>query len=348
MSDNASTLLAHLGSLLDETHATRALSYVLNGSASCRQALEGLVRDSGAKIDSIEEVRPEVTGPTGKGRADIACYGTAKSSLAALIEVKFDASLTRNQPNGYLDWLRRYDGTTVLIFLVPESRAEIIRNDVRRLAKQAGKSLVDTGPEDRCVRLSGTECHMMVLTWGALLDAMLASVVGQGDSPQVAEDLRQLQGLAGFKDGEERPFTMDYLQAGPDREGHRHIDLQKVIDRSVSNACGEQFADTRRLSTSRRSTSYPYGRYFRFVGARLEREVWFGVSNRLWKERDFPLWLCFMEVDRERAQRIGDWPFGNLVERYLPIELKTEVELSQVVDNVVVQFREIANRLKRA
>lgn len=346
MTGNDTTLLAHLGPWIDETLATKALAYVLNRSAPCRQALEDLLRDAGVSIDSIERVRPEVTGPTGKGRADIACMGLDPRVPLALLEVKFDAVLTRNQPTGYLDWLLENGRTSALIFLVPESRAELLWTEVRDLARRAGKRLADVDLLRRCVCVSGTKCYMMLVTWGELLDTMLARVVVQGDWSGVEEDLRQLRGLAQFKDAAQPPFTVDYLQMGPDIENPRPQDLKQVISDAVDRAVRDGWADVSGLRTSRPSSLFPYGRYFRFSGTPLRREVWLGVNNERWKDSNTPLWLWFTQADYGLAEMIRDWQPGSFEEGFLPIDLKPQVELAQVVESVVGQLSDLSRLLK--
>ena len=114
-----------------------------------------------------------MNGPgAGSGRVDIACNSKTNAKPPVLIEVKFFAELTSNQPKGYLDWLLIDDEESVLIFVVPESRISLLWPELKNRAEQGGRKLVEVEAERRCMRVGGARCHLMVVSWRTLLDTM--------------------------------------------------------------------------------------------------------------------------------------------------------------------------------
>ena len=348
MADDEPTLLAQLADWIDETLATKALAYILNRSTASRQALVSILRDGGINAVPIDNVVPEVNYP-GRGRVDIACYRKGDTAPPVLIEVKFLAELTNNQPSGYLEWLLKSDEESVLLFVVPESRISALWPDLKNRAEQGDRKLVEVEAERRCMRVDGTRCHLMVVSWGTLLDSMAIRSKASGESPGIEADIQQLSGLARhMNESAERvsPFTVDYLELGSDVGNTRTRDLRQIVDDAVKKAVDDGWATSQGLSTSRRSSASPHGRYFRLSNTPLNRELWLGVNNDQWKKSGTPLWLWFFDPrDLELLRNMGALLPGGLDQDYVPIDLKPRVEVNYVVDDVVRQIKDISDRV---
>lgn len=349
MTDNDSTLLAYLAPWIDETVATKALAHILDSSEASRQGLDSLLKDGGVNVAAIDDVQTEVNGPR-TGRVDIVCNSKGNAKPPVLIEVKFLAELTSNQPSGYLDWLLTDDEESVLLFVVPESRIRPLWPELKERAERGGRKLVEVEAERRCMRVDGTRCHLMVVSWRTLLDSMAIRSKAAGERPGIEADIQQLSGLARRMNEEViSPFTVDYLEFGPDIEDRRTLDLRKIVDGGVSKAVNDGWANNHRLITSRRSASSPHGRYFRLPDTSLNRELWLGVNNDRWKSSGTPLWLWFFDShDLELLRNLGDQVPGGFDQGYIPIELKPGVEMNYLVDDVVRQIKHIADLIKNA
>ena len=116
---DSDTLLGHLAFWVGEDIATEGLAYVLNKSSASRKALDDLLAEGGLTVAPITRVETQKTLP-GKCRIDLVGIGNDQST-PLIIEAKFGASLTDNQPNSYLDWLSE-ESASILLFLVPDSR----------------------------------------------------------------------------------------------------------------------------------------------------------------------------------------------------------------------------------
>ena len=84
-----------------ELLATEALGYILSRSRAAVQALQKAVE--WADDTQFEEIQTEVTGEGGD-RVDLACFDDQRAARV-LIEAKFWAGLTPNQPKAYLERL---------------------------------------------------------------------------------------------------------------------------------------------------------------------------------------------------------------------------------------------------
>ena len=114
-----------------ENVATEALCYVIERSERAERAFRSLIeRTSGASFP--EKLRwhtqsggedraiPDVVGEDPAGRPRV------------IIEAKFWAELTSNQPATYLERLRDGDEGGVLLFVVPNVRLEVLWQEIRR------------------------------------------------------------------------------------------------------------------------------------------------------------------------------------------------------------------------
>ena len=104
-----------------EDIAVEALGYILSNSEYARLALTEFVGDGGITIDDINRVQTQDVGETLE-RPDIAFRNT-QGEKHLLIEAKFGAVLTENQPLGYLR-RRPCQEQVVLLFVSPDCRVD--------------------------------------------------------------------------------------------------------------------------------------------------------------------------------------------------------------------------------
>ena len=121
----AQSLLAHLYPYIkgsQEDIATFSLQYLLSQSSKLNAAFTKFAADTmGVDLGERLQYRCQVTGESEeKERPDM--VGTdADGAEIVLFEMKFYASLTANQPNTYLDRLRK-NGGKGLLFICPMDR----------------------------------------------------------------------------------------------------------------------------------------------------------------------------------------------------------------------------------
>ena len=188
------TLLAHIVPLYGKTEvvATEALRYILQQSEAARAALESMLSTAGVEVDSLTRFQTEAPGDKGE-RVDLVCYD-ASDAERVLIEAKFWAGLTDNQPNTYLDRLPK-NGQSVLLFVVPTRRMNSLWIDLctRAQEKHQLNKLPEAG-ELRSATIVNSERNLMLTSWRFVLEQMETQANKSGDV-RAAEDIRQLRGL---------------------------------------------------------------------------------------------------------------------------------------------------------
>ena len=306
------TLLAHLSpSFTSQTEniAVEALGYFLNKYAGSRKGLDDVVRSGVRNVKPVVRVRTQASALDGT-RPDLVGVDEGGAERV-LIEAKFWADLTPRQPHAYLDRLPD-DGPAVLVFLAPEDRIVNLWSQLRRRAQEAGRTLSDVDAERKCVRVDGSQRHLLLVSWTGLLDRMSARTRDEEDADA---DIRQLRGLADFaEEGRFRP-----IRNTP--EAPHMGDMQRTIDAATERGVTDGWASRKGLNRTPRS--YGYGRYLK-LGSRV---VWFGIHTGRWEQDgETPLWL--------------DCGNGRWVP--IPILMDNDVEYADVLNGVVSALRDFA------
>ena len=350
------TLLAHLVPQFahPENVAVEALGHILANSAAARAALADLLRDGGADVGPIATVQTQATGEGGE-QPDLALFDD-RGRECGLIEAKFWAGLTENQPVAYLERLRT-DETSVLLFVAPEARRQSLWGELRdRIAVTEG---IEWWPHEdtrglRSASVGGAR-RLLLTSWPALLSRMAARS-SEARETHAELDIRQLRGLVDRLD-QDAFLPLRSEELGPELP-RRLISLQGlvqgVLERIDADGLGEVAG--RGLSAS----AAGYGRFLRLGGASAWVGLWYGPWARL---RPTPLWLqlrhpsesddmALDEVRRRLRQlvlrdppdliegsAVGEW--GLLV----PIPLPDGVEEGAVVETAVSRLSEIATLL---
>lgn len=306
-----------------ERVATEALRHILEQSESARGALEHLLLTAGVEVDSLTRFQTEAIGEEGE-RVDLVCYdehGTER----VLLEAKFWAGLTDNQPNTYLARLPE-DTHSALLFVAPAQRIETLWPELCRRAEEQHKltftSDIPVTGEMRGVSVDSNGHKMMVTSWRTVLEQMESRVSTSGDLV-TAGNIRQLLGLTARMDSDA------FLPIHSDELGHefprRMLNLVRLVDDATERVLATDWADARGLRVT--PQWYGYGRYFRLHSV----VIWFGVNFQHWAETgQTPLWL-----QPDRGDRL-----------WHPVDLPIGVEYPDVLDHVVNQLDIIGQHLK--
>ena len=210
------TLFAQIVPMFGQTEvaATAALRHILEQSESARDALERMLLAAGVEVGSLTRFQTEAIGAEGE-RVDLVCYdehGTER----VLIEAKFWAGLTDNQPNTYLARLPE-DTHSALLFVVPAQRIETLWPELcRRAEEQHELRFISDDPtsgELRGVSIDDNGHKMLLTSWRAVLERMESQASLAGDRAAV-RDLEQLRGLTERMDSDAfLPYTFGRARA---------------------------------------------------------------------------------------------------------------------------------------
>ena len=346
----ATSMLAHLANRftnLTETLATEALGYILSQSAPARGALQEMLMSGDANVGPIATVQTEVIGKKME-RIDLSAYNEAYEERI-LIEAKFWAELTDNQPSEYLERLPNDGRPSALLFVAPEARLEMLWPEV--CARAQKKFAVDRGIETgalRTARIDGSERRLMLTSWRTMLDEM--SRKAGGDMTAV-KDIEQLQALC---DQQDRAAFLP-LNAGELGPGFskRAIDMYNLFHDVFNRVHKEGIWE--KIGHSKLGANF--GHYFSSdVG-----DIWVGIHYEFGTlHRETPFWVMLgysgnAKLDairkrldaarRENGLDYVDTEYGKTPVSLVPIHLPAGVEYEAVLNSVVGQIRNIARAL---
>jgi len=346
----SSGLLAHLTKNFaphPENVATEALAHILAHSASARNGLSSILSGTGRSEDLSYRTqqaegdtlaRPDLTGRDAQGRNIV------------LVEAKFWAGLTDNQPNTYIEMLAD-DVPSTLCFLVPQERVTSLWPEIYNRATEAGFNIVmEHDGEYKSACLSGNK-HLLMTTWTTVLTAIETAATSSGETSTLS-DVSQLRGLCEEQEAEGflpiRPGEF-----GPDTP-RRIVGLMNVIDQVISG-----LAQTKSISLSHLRATPMRSGYRRYFDAlpRIIPTRQFGLEYNLdfWRKCEHPLWLWahreygslagleFEDYERALPTKLIRENSGDI---FFRISLPIGAEIDEVVRNITLQIQEILDRFQ--
>lgn len=277
----ADSLFAHLAFRFGshpENLATDALAFILNRSRPARDAFRELLLALGAQLPDNLRWATQVAGED-SARPDLVGFDD-HGAQPVLIEAKFWAGLTENQPVTYLE---RLPPGGVLVFVVPATRSVTIWAELRHRISEAGMVTQDTDPATRAAHVAIVgERRLALVSWRSVLATMLARTQGADDHGASA-DIAQLQALCDRMDTEAfLPVTSEELTSHAYR---RVVEFGAIVDDVTNGLVASGVAVIKGYRSA--AGSGWYGRYMRLRGA----SALFLCDVRKWmKYADTPLW----------------------------------------------------------
>lgn len=339
------SLLAYLSRrLTDRTEdiAVEALGHILSSPAA-RQALQDVLRSCNTDIGVISRVETQSTGEGGE-RPDLAGFDE-QGQERLLIEAKFWAGLTGNQPVTYLQRLSDEEPSALLV-VAPSQRLETLWTELLRRVLEAEDIHHDDGQSDSEIRFAAVGANrILVLTSWQSLTGRIAALASAAGDIQTVNDIQQLQSLSEQEDSETfLPLRPEQLSAEFPRllpHLYRLIDdtIQRLRTKNLVRTSGFTFTSTRNYSVQ-------YMRFCDVGGAAL------GIDFGAWRWQDqSPIWLELRAgsihsstLEKLRQELSESFQEGSWI--YIPIRLKTGVEYDTVLNYVVKQLERIAAILK--
>lgn len=347
MSDE--TLLAHLAHRLgrgSEDLATEALAFILQNPAAAR-GMEAHARRWSSGLDVPNCFRTQDWLASDEAIPDLVAVAP-DGSTPLIVEAKFGAALTPNQPVTYLRRLLLLDTPTLLLFLVPGRRATPIWAELRRRCSDAGIQLTTADP---LAKGSIKNVVVAVTTWADLLLDIEHNLTPPTDHHRTRAELEQLQGLCELQDRTLfQPLSTDFLGGGT---GRRLMDLDALLNEAIETLVAAGLASIKGL-TRAAGTGY-YGRYVQLAGWTCLLQVNF---TRWGTQRHTPLWLQITDPRAYANQALRDalapltseQPPRLLDEdgkRQIPIFLPHDVDRDAVFAAVDRQLQEVRGLLSQ-
>jgi len=276
------TVFGHLAlqfSTHPENLATEALGFILNNSTSASSAFSAFLRARGIECNEIVRFETQRTGAN-DSRPDIVCWDN-NGQIQIVVENKFWAGLTDNQPVAYFKGLSSFTPGSVL-FVVPEARRSLVWNEVAsRCNKEAGLALGTTDEVLHTTVARTAGGHFLAVTsWKSLLGALLVAT-SSPDEARAHGDIVQLQGLCNAMDNEAfLPLRGDELTNL--EIPRRIIDYRNLIFDIVSEAKTRGFCNRKGARVEGSGIYIRVGSY----------QPWFGFDAVAWRQFGAsPLWV---------------------------------------------------------
>ncbi|MBL8021667.1 MAG: hypothetical protein JNM27_18490 [Leptospirales bacterium] len=187
-----------------EDIASEGLCYLLNGSQKANDALLGIIRNEIGDV-TLKGItfQTQVTG-TEDDRPDIVGHDESATERI-MIEAKFWASLTKNQPCTYLERLAANGPRNALVFVCPALRVRSIWDELKRRVVTEGFEITS---DDEKHRITYKNVVLFIRTWDQVLNAV-RDVLVQDNSPLVS-DVDQIIGFCRIIDETTfKPITSD-------------------------------------------------------------------------------------------------------------------------------------------
>jgi hypothetical protein len=235
------SLFAHLALKFGshpENLATEALGYVLRCSRAARAAMASTMSAVGANVAEDAEYSTQSVGDD-SARPDLVAR-SASGTEPLLIEVKFWAGLTDNQPVSYL---RRLPANGTLLVVAPAARATLLWGELERRCRDAPFDFHAQTLGDVHVASVGDR-RLVLLSWRYLLLALRRQVEAANE-PQTVGDIAQLEGLCERMDQDAfLPLSSEELTSGIHR---RIFELGKIVDDATGLLVQRGIATTKGL-----------------------------------------------------------------------------------------------------
>ena len=277
------SVLAHLvvGQQDPEPAATRALGYLLRSGPL--RAVIGLLGPAGVQFAPGRVVCEEMHGD---GQPDVSLYD-ANGRLRVLLENKFWAGLTDQQPVGYLDLLGgRRDAAVV--FVAPRERIEPLWRELGRRCVAAGRAFEDEERTGDLVFARAGGTVVAAISWGQLL----ATLESAAEKKATRRDIAQLRGLTERMESEGfLPFRGEELSDSS--TARQLLQCYDLIPKIIA-AC--EPAEIGGIAAGK-----TFGYYFDLPPK--FKKLWLGVDPPAWQRCGLsPLWLAL-----QASEQVAKW-----------------------------------------
>ena len=348
---NSDTLFGHLAGRFSshpENLATEALLYILKKSKAGNDLFARYLSELEDEFPTVVRFSSQVSS---EGQTIPDMVGTDNTGNQVLIvENKFWAELTPNQPLGYLPLLPE-NGASALFFVCPQERLYVLNAELGRLVEESGQyqKYENVRKSDDIISNKVSDHkYLMVVSWRKIITD-LENLIDPIEERGLIDDLHQLNGLCAEMDQEGFIPLRDH-EIGNLEIPQRVLNYLDLVDAIYEELRVQGIASGEGLQKS--STGKWSGRYINVrkkdeYGGRLalDFEAWrkFGRS---------PIWLTFPDSNwgkgREVAELLGKsnvdvFEFGDSFG--LPINLAPNADRRQIVVNAARQIREIVEIL---
>jgi len=270
-----------------EDIASEGIVYILQQSAVAKEAIFNYIFNvSGLQFQNLEiysqsvgknNERPDISGVNEKGIEVL------------IIEAKFWASLTENQP---IEYLKRLKDNSILIFICPKLRINSLNNEIERKLSENGLQYKYT--EKKYVLDENKQIY--ITDWLTIL-GLLKTHLTKNHEMLLVSDIDQLIGFCEVIDNYSfLPIVDNDLSPSIPKKINSYCDfLDKVVDKLKSSIN----ANTDGLKAT--PQKYGYTRYINIGNYSIS----FEVNLKLWEMvADTPFWITIKENNWKQSEML--------------------------------------------
>ncbi len=331
-----------------ENIATEALAYLVQTNDRARGGLLKMLR--GIKPD-LPNISFQTQQAEDNKRPDM--WGLDGGRLCMLIENKFWAGFTENQPVEYIKLLASHQKEGILLMVVPAARED---SAWREMLKRLNESAIGYEEQKATADIpllvkTGLGPLLALTSWTKLLRSIDDELA---DEPQARNDLIQLRALS--ETAESDAFVpISAAELTNQRFPALILQLVNVIIKVHEVGLTEGLFSSDGVAAA--STFERIGRYVKFPRA-VNVCAWFGVSLILWQKHGrSPLWLMFINnsthcrgeevraILESWAETEGIFTSSENNSFNIAINVPAGEDFDYVVRNILGQVRKIVDKL---
>lgn len=309
------SLLAHIASNFIseyENVANSSIAYLLNKYTAARIALMQLIKVENVPLHYITELSTDING-----RPDITGLDD-DGNKAIIIEGKFWANLTENQPVNYLKEIKDKGR---LVFLAPEKRIYSLKNELEK-------------------RLGRIDHRVSVSSWSSFIDS-IERENNKNHNPSLASDLLQLKELCKKMDTDGLP-PLSQTDLDP-MNGRISYQLASLLDDCHFKL--KQWEPTNFKGLQKTSSKYGFGFYFRAY--EFTCKLYFSDHKWFVRNTKTPFWLIVQEEfqDSIKINNLLKINYKTSHENSVGIELKVGMDKTEAIEHIVKTTKDILSLL---
>ncbi len=340
--------LANRFSSQPENLATEALNYIINRSAIAKQAFLHYIAQTTVNFTTDLYFQTQAVG-SDKTIPDLIGIDLDGDQVL-IIEAKFWAGLTDNQPVAYLNRLPK-NKNSLLLLIAPRKRFPTLWPELIRRCKNDDIAIEKVSQISNDLRIGHIDANRVLAlsSWQSILSYVFRKLDTSGQT-QIASDVMQLQGLCEQMDSESfLPIRSEELASSNGRRIWQYCELVDEIT--------EQLKTEHQISTKGLRASAGFGYYGRNMKI-SDFGCFLHFNVELWSDaRETPLWLMvksadwnFSKVAKEYLSKLELETPSRLLEftdgLYIPLFLPISVEKDEVVKSLLAQMHEIIEYLR--
>ena len=313
------SLLAHIASNFIseyENVANSSIAYLLNEYSASQEALKSILC-----IDSVPTYYVTESSTVSNGRPDVTGFDS-NGKTAIIIEGKFWANLTHNQPGNYLKEIMD-DGK--ILFLAPEKRLSSLAIEIKK-------------------RVGDSSEKVVICSWAKFLN-LIEKENNKNHNHHLASDLLQITELCQKMDAEGMP-PLSASDLDP-MNGKVASNFSDVIDECNRILREWEHSDFKGLITTPKK--YGYGFYFR--GHKFDCYLHFDTNKWFTRNSHTPIWLSVSGKDGQKSEKIShylnDFDSNNSFGSDYGIVLREGMDKTQAITHIVNKVKDVLSHLNR-